>query len=199
MPDQLNDFLSVEEIIERIHNRVSHVIDAAPTPLGKGATYVETEAPQRPLRKLTELRRNLRTANSLLKELGTIRERPPGLKNATIQLVQKCIRQLLNWLLRPLRQLNASVLASLGESAHALENLQTELTSIARRLEALEASLLPEPSVGIQQSVDLEQSTTPHADHLPPHLLAQIDLFRSQLEALSSDVRKVLANHDVHR
>ena len=142
MSDQISESLSVEEIMERIRNRVrlrKQFEDGSPVP-----AQIASGSSQGPhpisLYDLTELRHNIAANNTLWNTVGTINPRPPGWHNSLIQLVKKVIARMLSWYTRPLHQFNSSVTRSLNETTRGIENLQTGLSALQNQLGGLEAS-----------------------------------------------------------
>jgi DNA repair ATPase RecN len=181
MSEPPKDFLTVDEIKERIRNRVRQLDEGS-------HTSVE------PSQRLDELRRNLRSANLLLPDVGAISARPHGRKNSAIQLLKRTIRRLLTWFLRPLRQFNAAILATLSETAYALEALQADITSIMQRLRALEANTNQHEIRGQQLTNPGRQHDSPEVDRLQRKILSEMDSLRGRIDALASDVQKLLEN-----
>jgi hypothetical protein len=189
MSDDSKDFLTVDEIKERIRSRVRQAGDRRAGLHAGSPVSAPRESLQLQPQSLDELRRCLRSANSLLKEVDAITERSPGRMNDFVQLVKKVTQRLLNWHLRPLRQFNASLLASLSETAHALEDFQTVLNLGLQRIDALEASL----KTG-------REAAFPHRTGVPEHIISdaerqvhsEIELLRTRLEAMAEDLRTLV-------
>jgi hypothetical protein len=194
MADDLNDFLSVNEIRDRIRNRVWTLTGSTEAQNGNSASCHE-QNPALAQHRLNELRRNVRNATALIKDVGAITPRPPGWKNDAVQYVKKSVRLFLSWFLRPLRQFNSAMLASLSEIVHILEELQTELRSISQRVEGLEASVTGAQSMSGPRREEEREHEGPQVDRPASEILVRINELQNQLETLSKSVRESLENH----
>jgi hypothetical protein len=185
------DFLSVEEIRERIRNRVRELTDSDSaqygTPVG-----VREESPALALHRLNKLRLNLQNANSALNKIGAVNPRPAGWTNQIVQVVKKCIRRGLSWLLCPIQQFDSGVMEGLNETTHILEDFQTELRSILGRLEANEAALSSRHS-----ELSVQNRSGANGGDSYAGVNARIDLLQSQVEALAKDIQDLVRNRTV--
>jgi hypothetical protein len=188
MSDGSREFLSVEEIKERIRSRVRKATDTDASAQCGTPVSLQKESPALALHRLNRLRLNLLNVNSALGDVGALNPRPAGLVNDLLQFIKKCIRRALGWLLRPIRQFDSAAMESLDEATHILEDFQTELRSIVGRLEAMEASLnASAPASGIQAGPQAN-GTRLHAD-----IDARLDLLQSKVEALARDIRDAIS------
>lgn len=194
MSDGSDDFLSVDEIKDRIRNRAWHLTGSAAVPQNGTSTSCREESAGLAEHRLNELRRNLRNANSLIKDVGAITPRPRGWKNDVVQFVKKSIRLLLNWFLRPLRQFNSAMLASLSETLHILEDFQKELKSMNQRVEGIEASVIAAGLMSGPRTGRERECEDPQVDPSISEILSRIDVLRRELEDLSKSVRESLSN-----
>jgi hypothetical protein len=179
MGDQ--EYLTVEEIAERIRQRV------AATEAEMGPTkMMKLTGPSSSVR-LDELRRNVRRATSLLNAVGGITPRPPGLKNGVAQLTKKCIRKALMWLFDPLRQFNSAMLVALHETARAAEAIEDELDMIRGRLDAIDVELRAEGN----------STTTVTMSNRA--LNQEIALLRLQIERMRAELSGLREDRTFHR
>ena len=74
----------------------------------------------------------------VLSNAETVNPRPPGLHNDLIQLVKKVLARLLVGYIQPQREFNLLVVRSLDIVASSIEELQTNLQAMGRRLPQLE-------------------------------------------------------------
>ncbi len=192
MSDGSREFLSVEEIRERIRNRVRELVDNTTSAEYETPVSLQKESPVLALHRFNKLRLKLHSASSAVNDIGAINPRPAGWRNEILQLMKKCIRRALRWVLQPIQHFDSVITESLNETTHVLEEFQTELRSIARRLEAIEASLDTNHSVSGVQVGARSNSTGSCGD-----IEARVDLLQSQVEALARDVRDVMKNHSV--
>ena len=178
MADQ--EYLTVEEIAERIRQRVA----ATESEMGQPGR-MKLAGPSSSVR-LDDLRRSVQHATSLLNAVGKITPRPPGLKNDLAQFTKKCIRKTLMWLFHPLRQFNSAMLLALHETTRAIEAIENELGTIRGRLDAIDAGLRAE-----------ESGTTATAFNRA--LAEEIALLRRQLERMSAEFSGLRGDRAVHR
>jgi hypothetical protein len=183
MSEAPREFLSVDDIKERIRSRVRDAVNSAAPGYGTPVS-LQKESAALALHRFNELRLKLQHANSALNDVGNVNPRPAGWNNELAQLVKKCIRRALSWLLRPIQQFDSTVMASLSETTHVLEDFQTELRSLAGRIEALEATLRDSHATPIRLSGNGANGGGSQID-----IAAQIELLQSQIEALAKDVR----------
>jgi SAM-dependent methyltransferase/uncharacterized protein YoxC len=141
MPEQMNNSMSVDEIMERIRERVrlrkqdgndkAMADPAASIPISRKGTAALS------LYDLSKMRQNAAANNMLCNQVGTINPRRPGLHNNLIQLAKKAIRRALTWYTRPLQEFHSSVTRTLNETAHAVENLQGNVIATSQRVNSL--------------------------------------------------------------
>lgn len=142
MPEQTDNSMSVEEIMERMQehvrrhrgteNQTDMVIPSAfPLPI-----YAETPDAF----DLSGLYRNVATCTIQWNQVGTLNPRPPGLANRFLQMFKMALARILSWYTRPLHAFHASVTRSLNETTRAIEQLQSSAIRIGQRLEEMEAS-----------------------------------------------------------
>ena len=192
MSDGSSEFLSVEEIRERIRGRVRNLRDAMPSAQYGTADLLQKESPALALNRFNTLRLKLYSASSAVNDIGAINPRSAGWTNEILQLVKKCIRRVLRWLLQPIQHFDSVITESLNETTHVLEEFQTELRSIACRLEAIEGCLTAKPSASGVQGGARSNGTGSHVD-----IDARIDLLERQVEALARDIQDVMKSRSV--
>jgi hypothetical protein len=120
---------------------VQHVTEAPPT-LAVAAILARMKEAQLvrdiddgwKLYDFDDLRRAAATLQVLNNAVGTINPRLPGWHNDLIQLVKKLLARVLNWNMRPLHALNASVSRSLEEVVWTLDRLSMDVVALGGRL-----------------------------------------------------------------
>lgn len=183
MSNGSREFLSVEEIRERIRNRVREITDSTVSAQCGTPGSLAKESPSLAPHQFNKLRLNLQNANSALTELGAINPRPAGWTNEILQVLKKGIRRALSWLLRPIQQFDSAVMVSLNETTHILAELQTELRFVAGRVEAIEGSMNTRHPASIGQ---IQSGLNGAGSELD--IDTRLELLQSQLEALAKNI-----------
>lgn len=159
MSDQIdNNAMSVEEIMERIRERVrlrKQAENGKSIPGPAPSILVASEkAATTPLYDLSAMHRVIATVNALWNKVGEINPRRPGLHNDLIQLAKKTLRRMLTWYTRPLHEFHAAVTRAFNETASAAQNLQGNMNSLAQQVDTLGTS-----QSSLAQQIDTLQSS----------------------------------------
>jgi 2-polyprenyl-3-methyl-5-hydroxy-6-metoxy-1,4-benzoquinol methylase len=139
MSEQMSDSLNVEQIMERIRERVrlrkqEGNGNAMAGPAASIPVSPERAAATLSLYDLSAMRHNVATSDMLGDQVGTINPRRPGWLNDLIQLAKKAIRRALTWYTRPLHEFHSAVTRTLNETVRAVEDLQGNVIATSQRV-----------------------------------------------------------------
>src|SRR3989338_2835835 len=89
---------------------------------------------------LESLRQSQAEAHARADAIGTVNPRTPGLANGIIQTGKQALARLLDWHVRPQREFNRAVMASLEKFSEVLDAASRNLDALAASLEEFRGS-----------------------------------------------------------
>lgn len=195
------EFLSVDQIRERIRGRVRQTTDSPASRRHETPLPIKKESLALALHRFSKLRLKLQDATYALNNVGALNPRPEGWRNDILQFVKKCVRRSLAWLLRPIQQFDSAVMETLEETHQILADFQTEMRSIVARVEDLEDLLNASYSAPIHENGESAngKSTNGKGTHggtangRSEHMDVdeQIRLLQRQMETIADDIRNL--------